>query len=541
MIELAAPLTLLLIAPLLYLWWRLGRGPREARPIRAALVLVAVLLVASPRLHTGSRARHVVLLVDRSLSCGRESTARSTEMAGLLGRNMAREDRLSVVTFGRGAAAASYAGNLGDLAGTDLQDASDLSAGLNLARSLLEGRRGGRIFLVSDGLYTGRDPTEAVPALHKAGIAVDFSPIGIAGVRDFAITEVHVPERVQQGQPFELSFVVEAPAAARARVTLQRAGMKLSRAVSLAPGSRRFTVRDVAGRAGLVRYSIAATVEGDARPENNRALAVTQVIGPPRMLVVNQTGEPDNVTRALKAAGMVVTTGDPQITVTSADLKPYAAVVLENVALSSLSDRADAALRNFVRETGGGLLVTGGRRSFAEGGYYQSRLEDVLPVSMMRQEAYQRPRVAMCLVLDRSGSMAVGVGRGLSKMDLANRGAAEAVGVLMPQDQVAVIAVDSQAHRVVPLVNVGESRDSVVRDVLRIESMGGGIFVYTGLLSAVAELMESQAPTRHIVLFADANDSEEPGAYRDLVGKWVSAGGSISVIGLGTERDADAD
>ncbi len=194
-----------------------------------------------------------------------------------------------------------------------------------------------------------------------------------------------------------------------------------------------------------------------------------------------------------------------------------------------------------MRQTGGGLLVSGGRRSFAEGGYYQSRLEEVLPVSMMRKEHYARPRVAMAMVLDRSGSMSMPVGGGLSKMDLANRGAAEALGVLMPRDQVAVIAVDSSAHTVVPLSTVGEEIDEVVKRTLRIEPMGGGIFVYTGLRAAVAALTESEAPTRHIVLFADAADSEEPGAYRELVDAWAKAGGTISVIGLGSAADVDAD
>ena len=35
-------------------------------------------------------------------------------------------------------------------------------------------------------------------------------------------------------------------------------------------------------------------------------------------------------------------------------------------------------------------------------------------------------------------------------------------------------------------------------------------------------------------------DSEEPGAYRSLVDKLAAAGVTVSVIGLGTEKDVDA-
>ena len=51
-------------------------------------------------------------------------------------------------------------------------------------------------------------------------------------------------------------------------------------------------------------------------------------------------------------------------------------------------------------------------------------------------------------------------------------------------------------------------------EVLQIESQGGGIYVHTALAVAMDKLLEGQAKTRHIVLFSDASDSEEPGNYK---------------------------
>ena len=352
MIEFGTPLALIILVPVLYLYWRLGRGPREVWAIRVVIVLLAVLMLASPAVRTGKRARHLVLLVDRSLSCGREAMDRATETAELLRGHLDDDDRLSMVAFGKGAVAVSRRGTAGEMPEITFDDASDLTAGLNLAGSLLAGRTGGRVVVVSDGLYTGRDPLEAVPALHKAGVAVDYSPIMRQEAADVAVTGIRLPERVRQGYPFELSFMVRAPVSTNAVIRVQRKGMDFEQPVELAPGSRRFTLRDVAGPAGLVRYVITVSAEGDSRPENNRALAVTNSIGPARVLVLNDQAEPDNLTRALQTAGMAVTVGGRDVTVTSADLKPYTAVVLDNIALSSLNDRADAALRNFVQETG---------------------------------------------------------------------------------------------------------------------------------------------------------------------------------------------
>ncbi|MCP4664565.1 MAG: VWA domain-containing protein, partial [bacterium] len=47
--------------------------------------------------------------------------------------------------------------------------------------------------------------------------------------------------------------------------------------------------------------------------------------------------------------------------------------------------------------------------------------------------------------------------------------------------------------------------------------------------------------TRHILLFADAADAEEPGKYRELLSRCGAAGITVSVVGLGQAGDADAD
>jgi len=46
---------------------------------------------------------------------------------------------------------------------------------------------------------------------------------------------------------------------------------------------------------------------------------------------------------------------------------------------------------------------------------------------------------------------------------------------------------------------------------------------------------------RHVILFADANDAEEPGEHVKLIEEMKKEKVSISVIGMGTEKDQDAD
>jgi hypothetical protein len=124
-------------------------------------------------------------------------------------------------------------------------------------------------------------------------------------------------------------------------------------------------------------------------------------------------------------------------------------------------------------------------------------------------------------------------------MDLANLGTCAAIETLGPFDEVGVIAVDSAPHVIAPLTSASE-KDRICDEVRRIQSMGGGIFTYTALVTAATMVQESDKGTRHIVLFADAADAEEPGEYERLLATLTPLGITVSVIGLGSESDSDA-
>jgi uncharacterized membrane protein len=255
---------------------------------------------------------------------------------------------------------------------------------------------------------------------------------------------------------------------------------------------------------------------------------------------LNSDGEEDNFVRALRAGRVPVDVASSKEHSLSVDaLDRYRAVALENVLAADLGRVKMERLAQFVEDLGGGLLVTGGERSFGNGGYFKSPLDDALPVSMEMREEHRKTRLAMAIALDRSGSMAVTVKGGRPKMDLANLGTAEAIRMLSAGDSVAVIAIDSSPHVIQKLTPV-EDPETIARKVKGIESMGGGIFVYVALVAAGKQLMDSEQSTKHIILFSDANDSEEPGDYKTLLAQFEKAGITTSVIGLGKPTDSDA-
>lgn len=162
-----------------------------------------------------------------------------------------------------------------------------------------------------------------------------------------------------------------------------------------------------------------------------------------------------------------------------------------------------------------------------------------MPVSMELRKEHRKLALAIVVALDRSGSMAVSVGGGRTKMDLANLASVQVLDLLSPMDEFGVIAVDSSAHLIVDLAPVEENARYRGK-ILSIDSMGGGIFIYEALSNAAAMLASATPQTRHIILFADAADSEKPGRYKELLEQCAAAGITVSVIGLGKPTDVDA-
>ncbi len=539
------PEWLLLGLPLLLIWWLYLWQVPSSRWLRFAIVLLVVFALAVPLWWTGGTSElRMTLLLDRSLSVRGEAVTKGQAFAQLLAEKYPTQS-IDVLGFGRGADVLARPGETLDaVASSAFQDESDLAAGLRLAAGLSPAGGSHELLIVSDGLYTGPDPLLEIPTLRKQQVRVHYLALTSEPHNDVAITRLLNPSRSAVNQPFTIAAEIDSPREQPAQIALKdRKGNTLAQSeVQLKTGINRFSWTWLATQTGIHEYNLHLNVPDDSVPENNQARTAIDIIGPPKVLVLNRDGHPTALSRALASAGVAVETQNGDLPISSAVLKHYVAVVLENMPLDKLNDNADAAITHYIRHLGGGLLITGGRSSYAMGGYYRSYIEDILPVTLDRQEELRRSKLAMAIVLDRSGSMAVNVGGGASKMDLANRGAAEAIALLSPQDEITVFAVDSQAHTVLPLQTVGDTgmRQQLTNQILSIESMGGGIYVYEGLTTAIDELLKSDAATRHIVLFSDAADSEQPGDYQTLIQQWRKAGGSLSVIGLGTQTDQDA-
>ncbi len=532
------PEWLVLLPVILLASWRLPRLGMW-KPLRLGLLVLVCLILARPQWRRLVDGVDLWVLVDSSVSAEEPMAKALPELEKLLEQNRGRNDRVFYLNYAnevmkRGAE------------GAEMYERNRLRTrtGLAVTQALtLAQREGGgrplRVLALTDGY--GTEPlTGIAEKMTQQGAELDYRLVRKAETTDFRVASLRLPVRAQLGEPFMIEVELRGTADGTVPLTLLRNGKEIKATdvqVKLGTATVRFT--DRLGISGVAQYEALIQPNVDAHSGNNRHDAMIEISGGPRVLLITAYQD-DPVAVTLRRQGFTVEVVDVPRQVRPGQVAGAKCVILNNVPAYELPQEFLPALDFYVKAQGGSVMMAGGKNSFAAGGYFESPIDELLPVSMEMKQEHRKLMVAMAIVMDRSGSMGMTVANGFTKMQLADEGAGNAIQFLGPQDLLTVFAVDSEAHEVVPLQQVGPNRDKMESAVRRIESTGGGIFVYNGLKAAWDQLKNAPAGQRHIILFSDAADSEEPGDYKALIDEITNNGGTVSVIALGTRSDIDA-
>lgn len=447
---------------------------------------------------------------------------------------------------------------------------------------------GTRMVLVSDGNETAGGAADVIAAAREAaaaGIPIDVVPIDYKVGNEVMVEGLYAPTEAREGQTVALRVVLRATspgdgtlqllhdeipvdlngdrpgtgtAVSRTDWTIEEEGAATASAPDAQPSTglgRYVAVKQIdlpLGYSGANKFvavfeppaGAAGAAIGDSMSVNNRAEAFTLVQGKGRLLFVDNIGGESGsiLPRALQSRGVeldvVPATGMPT---SLAQLQRYDAVVLQNVPADLTTGPQQRMLAQYVNNLGGGLIMLGGPDSFGAGGWTNSPIDQILPVSCEIPSQTVLPSGALVIVMDRSGSMSSTVGGSMkTQQDLANEAAALAIGTLYPQDIVGVVVFDSVAQWVVPL-RMNDDPGGTISTVRQIQSEGG-TNIYSGLELGFQELGKMRmedAAIRHMILLTDGQSTEPtPGGYIKLVGQLRKSGITLSTIGVGDGHDA---
>ncbi len=506
------------------------------KPLRSVILLLLALILAEPKGRAPQRGMDLYVLLDRSDSAEGQADTGFAEWRKILESQRSPHDELIFVDYAKDTWRQDANG------GGTYTGSRKLTKTALALRSLIlqhDKDRPSRFLAFTDG-YSTEPLTGISEHLIRANIPLDYRLLSLPSAEDYRITRLASPVTAQRGEAFLLEVSIAGPASAAVPLTIYRNGQQIAdTTVTLqrGRGSARFT--DRLSTTGSWKYEAQITPTHDPLSGNNRAQSWVQIIGGPRLLYV--TAYPDDPLVPILQRQFTVEAVTNPATLHIGQLTGCRAVFLNNIPAWELPQAFLSSLTFFVKDQGGGFIMAGGRKSLGAGGYFKSAVEDILPVSMELKNDQLRLQSAMSLVLDRSGSMSAPAGSG-TKMDLANEGAARTIELLSTSDKVGVFAVDSEAHEFVPMQKISDAKNRayISSQARRIVSEGGGIFVYNGLKAAWRTLEPITVGVRHIILFADAADAEEPGAYKELLEQVTKAGATCSVIAMGSPTDCDA-
>ncbi len=406
---------------------------------------------------------------------------------------------------------------------------TNLETALLSALARLSPERRASLVLFSDGRETAGNVAEILGYVRRLGVAVYPLAPPVTGAATTAWEELAVSPVVRRGSPVAVQLVVfnAAPDAKRGRLTVALQGVAIKRqAVTVRPGWQVLTASVPSVQRGTMALDVSLEIPEQGFRETRSAY--THVEGPPQVLVVSdQMAALPALAQALKRREIDIAVARPtELPSTAGALEVHDAVILYQVAKSTLSAEQASALTEYVTR-GGGLVTVGLGGDLAQELNTPSPVDPLLPVTFKPKGLQQaKRRICIVMLIDRSSSM-MGPRLGATK-----RAAIELVKQLAPEDLVGVLAFDTQAYVVVEVQSAAQAGRTIVEKLVTLRS-SGGTDVLPALAAAANRLELTDAAAKHIILLSDGNTPVHEKAYAALLQSFKLQGITISTIGIG--------
>ncbi len=423
-----------------------GRSSRPDRwalgALRGALFLVALLIVMQPALVLTSvvpQRNFLAVLVDDSRSMtiddgdGTSRAAKAVELLDPASDLVGTLEEDFALRYFRFSSSSSRTDGVAELA----FDGSRTGIGDALAnvRDELQGVPLSGIVVVSDGGDNAEEAIgDALLPLRAASVPVFTVGVGDEETEaDVQVSRVDVPATALSGTSMVVNVVVDARGyggrtvaivvedlgriVTTEMVTLPPDGQPLVAPVAITldtPGARElaFRIARQPGERVLQNNALHAMIqvrdrtekilyfEGEPRHEVAFMLRAVRADENLQVVLLQRTAENKFFRRNLDDP-LELVEGFPT---TREDLFRYRALVLGSIEASFFTHDQLDMMADFVSERGGTLLMLGGRRSLAEGGYKGTALEDVLPVVLNEPtDATPTERLAFVKVAPTAG------------------------------------------------------------------------------------------------------------------------------------------
>lgn len=550
MIQFTNPIYLILLPVLIYFTWRITKASladlppsrkRLALGLRIAIIALTVLAVSGIQIVRSSKHLAVTFVLDVSDSVPKEKQQEALDYVRQALKTKRDGDYIGLIVFGTDASveiAPDKVAKVDRIYSIPSRSYTDVSQALALAVASFPEDAAKRIVLLSDGNENIGKALDQAAIAESSNIVIDTVPIINDVSRETLLERIIVPSEVKIGEPFDLKLIANAKSDSHSEIRLFRNGQPVdTKTISLSPGKNVLTFPQTIDKQGIYSFEALMKSDADTLLSNNRALGTTSVRGKPKLLFIE--GKPGQSQALTKALGVSDITVDVKsaigIPVSLDELREYDSVVLSDVPAMDMTPDQMKMLEAGVRDLGIGFGMIGGDNSFGAGGYFNTPIEQALPVDMSIRKQKVVPSLSVVVVIDKSGSMEA-LQDGRTKISLANEAAINVVKLLQPIDKFGVIFCHDYPVTIVPLNNPN-NKAAIAQEISTVNAEGGGITVYPSLQAAYKMIASAGTRQRHVIMLCDGADCDEPDGCIPLTAEMNKKGITVTSIAFGDGKD----
>lgn len=511
--------------------------------IRLAVLVLLIGSLAEPSWRKVSKDVAVTVVLDTSESV---PTAKQAEVDRYIQAaaesHEKKEDRMGVVTAAKDAVVQALPTRLNKTLvrqSVGAIDATNLASAVRMAMAGMPKDAANRIVLATDGNETVGSILQAAEVAKALGIPIDVLPLKYKYTNEVLLDRLSVPASAREGENVNLHVVLRSIAPTTGRLSILQNGEALdldpdapglSKQIALKEGLNVLQVPVAGLRSGPQKFEAVfepdasgGRIAGDSILENNKALAVTFVTGQGKVLILTdneQAAAP--LVDALESSQIrTQVRSSAQAPATLTELNAFDAILMMDQSAYAYSQQQQEELRQYVHDTGGGLIMIGGPNSFGAGGWIGSPLEDALPVNLDIPSKRQMPKGALALVI-HSCEMPEGVfyGKKVCQAAVESLSRADLAGII----EYSWSGATEWVHKLAP---VGDGT-ALKRSINKL--MFGDMPDFTPSLElAYKGLKDSEAGQKHVIMISDG-DPQVPSDT--LLQKFRDANISISTVGV---------
>lgn len=509
----------------------LERGRRICALVTRSLVIAAIVLALAHVAYQKENDRlTVIFLLDRSRSIPADNPdllwEQENYIANLVkfhkGKQFGPDDKIAVISF-------SGEANLEQLPMKGgiwhhrippplTPDVTDISQAFRLALASFPEDTAKRIVVLTDGNENAGDVAQEVAIANANGVSVDVAPMRYAHRAEVFFDRLIVPTHAHAQEQVPIRMILRSDHRAKGKIFLTHNGrpvplgddrFELGMPVEINPGVTPLQMKLRLDAAGPHRFE--ARFEPDRKEddqvlENNRANGFTIVEGKGQVLLL--TSNPDDDAPILDALQReridVVMHQAGEVTIDALELQQYGSIILANVPADRFTQEQQEVFASYVRDFGGGLIMTGGNEGFGAGGWIGSPVEEVMPVNFEIKHKKQILRGALVIIIDPAElgranywgeQVAIASLKSISSMDyfgcIANSWRASGLSWDVP---LKVVGSKAKIEQQIKKMQVGDTQ--LMEPPLRLAVDG-------------LKELQGRAAQKHIVIISDGGPSPE--------------------------------